>query len=80
MNLSRTVTLQGIEFEVEFDYTPEQKEVRYLANGDPGCEGIPESVEITSIEFKGVDMYEFMDYYGLIDALLERMEDDRNEN
>lgn len=51
------IEYKGIEFTVHFDYQPEEKEVRYYANGDgyPGC---PESVEITSIDYEGEEWIE----------------------
>ena len=59
MLLNTTVEVFGIEFDIEFEHTPEQKEVRHEANGDPGCEGLPEEIEIVGIEHKGVDFSEF---------------------
>ena len=51
------IEFRGVEFEVEFDYQPEEPQVLYYADGSgyPGC---GESVEMVN-EFKHKDSYSF---------------------
>jgi len=59
MNL--TITYKGIEFEVEYDYQPEEPMVRYYSDGSgyPGC---AECIDgISSITHKGTDFLDFFE-------------------
>ena len=60
---SITVIYRGVKFEVEYDYQPEEKQVRYDSNmeGYPGC---PASIEINGINCGEVDFTEFFTQYG----------------
>lgn len=53
------IELKGVELDVWFDYTPEEKEIRYDSNmeGHPGC---PESIEVTGVEYEGEDWYDML--------------------
>ena len=53
-----TIEYRGIEFEVEFDYQPEEPMVRYYSDGSgyPGC---AESIDINEIDHKGTSFVEF---------------------
>ena len=72
-----TLQFMGIEFDVEFDYQPMEKEVMYYSDGSgyPGC---AEAVEgVSKFEHKGTDFYEFIEMAGLEeevdDAILEQL-------
>lgn len=43
----------GIDYEVEGDYSPGTPDVHYLANGDPGYPGDPPEFEIEKVEADG---------------------------
>ena len=55
-----TVCIKGVDFDIEYDYQPEEAEVRYYSDGSghPGC---PESLDITNISHKGVCFMEFFE-------------------
>lgn len=57
--MKATIIIEEVELEIEFDYQPEEKEVRYYSDGSgyPGC---PESIEINYIGHKGEDIYELL--------------------
>jgi len=71
--MRKSITFLTLEIEVEFDYQPEEKEVRTLSNGDPGYPGYPASVEISNIYFKGDDITSFFEESGLIYKLEEQI-------
>ena len=52
------IEYRGIEFDVEFDYQPEEKMVRYYSDGTgyPGC---AESIDINEIYHNGTSFVEF---------------------
>ena len=54
------IIYKGIEFDVEFDYQPEEPMVRYYKDGSgyPGC---PESINVYSISHKNTDFIEFLE-------------------
>ena len=58
--------------EVHYDYTPEEKVLPYLQNGDPGCPGNPEQIEINLILLDGVDVTDFV-YHFSIEEKIEEM-------
>lgn len=62
------IIYKGIEFEVEYDYQPEEKEVRYYSDGSgyPGC---PASLDITEITHKGVSFWDLLE--GNLDEIEE---------
>lgn len=72
-----TIKFKGIEFDVEFDYQPEERMVMYYRDGSgyPGC---PASVEITSITHKGTDFFDFLENEldSIEDLILEKLENE----
>ena len=56
---STRIEFRGKIFEVEFDYTPEEKQVRYDSNGTgyPGC---AEQVDICKVTHNGEDFTDFI--------------------
>lgn len=75
-----TVKYEGIEFDVDYDYQPEEKMVRYYPDGSgyPGC---PEELTINEISHKGTDFTDFFIAFDLMDGFEEAMwkqRDDRN--
>ena len=54
------IIYKGIEFEVDFDYQPEEAAVMYYSDGTghPGC---AEELTINSIKHKGTDFIEFLE-------------------
>jgi hypothetical protein len=77
------IDINGIDFEVEFDFQPEEKEVRYYSDGSgyPGC---PASIDNINVSFKGTDFTDFMkETIGLdkVEELLwKRFEDHANND
>lgn len=76
--MKRTVNIKGIDFEVEFEYSPEERMVMYYPDGSgyPGC---PAQVdEISEIKYNGEDFYEFFeDNLSIVEkAILDLMEDE----
>ena len=45
--MKATIVIEEIELEIEFDYQPEEKEVRYYSDGSgyPGCPAVPQIPE-----------------------------------
>jgi hypothetical protein len=58
--MKRVLNIKGVDFEVTFDYAPEEKTVMYYADGS-GYPGSPESIDNIHIEHKGTD---FDDFFG----------------
>jgi len=56
----KTITFKGIDFEVEYDYQPEEKPVYNYGDGY-GYPGFNEEVDITSIKFQGVEFYDILE-------------------
>ena len=58
--MTEEITYDGVTFDVEFDYQPEEAEVTYDSNGTgyPGC---AESIDIYKISHKGTDFTLFLD-------------------
>ena len=56
---STQIELRGKIFEVEFDYTPEEKQVTYYPDGSgyPGC---AEQVDICKVTHNGEDFTDFI--------------------
>jgi hypothetical protein len=71
-----TVEYMWVEFDIEYDYQPAEKEVRYYSDGSgyPGC---PESLEITDIRIGGVDVNELCNAHGITEKLEEKMYENR---
>jgi hypothetical protein len=73
-----TVEINGVSFEVDGNYQPEEKEVLYYSDGSgyPGC---PASIEVTKILYKDQDVTELIfELFGseeIEDAYLERMDE-----
>jgi hypothetical protein len=56
--MNARVTILGVEFDVEFDFQPEEKEILYHADGT-GSPGRSACIEIvTEISFDGHDWYD----------------------
>jgi len=78
---------RDLTLDVEFDYQPEEKDVSYLSNGDPGSPGCAESFEVTKITCGKIDMTEFFMEYddasqifiALEKAFIEKFREDCNE-
>jgi hypothetical protein len=71
------INYKGIEFDVEYDYQPYEKQVFYYADGtgDPGC---PEMVEaINEFKHKGTCFLEWIEDEEdeVIEAILKEMHD-----
>ena len=73
------LNIRSIDFDVTFDYQPEEKEVRYYSDGSgyPGC---PASITYIHIEFQGVDFDEFFENeIGKVEELIwQSFEDESN--
>jgi len=71
-----TVNYKGVELEVEFDYQPCEKKVRYYSDGSgyPGC---PESLDLTSIKIDGVDAWDLLE--DQVDQISEQLIEDRED-
>ena len=63
--------VRGVEFEVEYCYSPFRPGCYYMNNGDPGYPDEPADVEIFSVSHKGTDFTEFF-----TDYLFELLEDE----
>ena len=66
--MNTTIIYQDVEFNVEYDYQPYEKMVRYYSDGTgyPGCE---ESLAVTLIEYEGRDMTEY--FYDFMEEIEE---------
>ena len=79
--MKETIEIKGKEFDIFFDYQPEEKEVRYYSDGSgyPGCAA---KYTINAIEYDGEDWMEFFDsdadHEMIIEKLEERREDYKN--
>ena len=56
----RKISIRGIEFDVSFDFTPEEKAVMYYPDGSgyPGCAS---KIHYWSIEHNGEEFTDFFD-------------------
>jgi hypothetical protein len=61
--MEATINYKGVDFDVDFEYTPEEKRTRDYP-------GYPEYVEIFSISHKGTDFMEFFDTFEEIEEML----------
>ena len=73
-----TANILGIDFDIEFDYQPEEKMVKYYSDGTghPGCAA---SIDrINKIEYEGYDWYHiFEEKLNIVeDAIWEAMENE----
>jgi len=74
------INFKGVELRVEYDYQPEEKEVRYYSDGSgyPGC---PESFEITAIYLvhgkEKIDVMELCEAY--YDEIPEAIKNSAND-
>jgi len=70
--------IDGIEFDVDFDYTPGEPMVMYYADGS-GYPGSDPEIEINSITHKGTDFTDFligrMPYEELEGKIFDQMQD-----
>ena len=55
-----TITYYGVEFEVTYDFTPQERTVWNYGDGS-GYPGAPAYVELNSISHKGDDMTELLE-------------------
>jgi len=60
LTMNETITIKGVEFDVQFNYTPEEPEVRYDKDmaGHPGSAS---EIEILEVQYKGTCFLEFFD-------------------
>ena len=67
-----SIGFKELDVEVEYDYQPEEKEVRYYSDGSgyPGCAA---SLEICNVWHEGVDITAFFEEAGLIYQLEEQV-------
>jgi len=58
--MESTVQFKGVEFTIDYDYQPYEKEVRYDSNmeGYPGC---AEQIDIILITFQGENFTEILE-------------------
>ena len=56
-----TVNILGVDFDIEFDYQPEERMVRHYADGSgyPGCAASIDG--ISKIEYEGYDWYDIFE-------------------
>ena len=67
-------------YDIECNLTPEEPEVRYLKNGDPGHPGSPPECEIVSIKINGKEVPpELWEKIGLDDRHREQVEEEAFE-
>jgi len=71
--MRKSITFLTLEIEIEFDYQPEEKEVRTLSNGDPGYPGYPASVEVSNVYIGKTDITSFFEEIGLMYRLEEQI-------
>jgi len=71
--MTMTINYAGIEFEVEFDYQPEER----MTLEYPGC---PQEATLNEITHKGEDFYSLLEgHHSKIEsAILEQMTDPRD--
>lgn len=69
-----TVTLDDIEFQVEYHYSPGTPDVWYLSNGDPGYPGDPPEVDIVSLKLWNVDLLSAIPS-ALLEKIYEKVEE-----
>lgn len=55
-----SATFKELEVEIEYEYTPEEKEVWTLSNGDPGYPGYPATVDIIDVYHGGLSIMAFI--------------------
>jgi len=69
---------KGVEFQIEFDFQPEEPMVMYYKDGSgyPGCAA---EVTIESIKHQGVDFYDVLEdsISDIEDMVLAKIADDR---
>lgn len=58
--MEATIKYRGLELDVEFDYQPEEPEVRYYPDGSgyPGC---AEEIDVYKVSLNGTDITELFD-------------------
>lgn len=67
-----TIDFKGIDFDCEFDYQPEEKQVMYYRDGSgyPGC---PASIDSLTVFHKGTDFTEFLEEIVGLDKIEEEI-------
>jgi hypothetical protein len=74
--MEREIEYKGIVFDVQFDYQPEEPEVRYYADGSgyPGC---PEQATLNEITHCGVSFMEFLEdeHESIVEKILKDLHD-----
>jgi hypothetical protein len=75
--MKTTITYKGIEFDVEYDYQPEEPMVMYYADGS-GYPGSREQIEILNIWFCDADFFELLEdkLDEIANKILENYEND----
>lgn len=66
------ITVKGIELEVDYDYTAGEAPIYNYGDGS-GYPGSDPVVEIKTIEYKEVDIYEILDTFGGLDEVIEKI-------
>jgi len=69
------------ELEIDFDYSPGEKGVHTLSNGDPGWPEVPSDVDINSICLDGVDVQDLLtdkDIEDIIQQCFDSVEGDND--
>lgn len=82
MQKQATVTVQGVEFTVEGDYTPYKRATMYASNGDPGDPAEGGDLEDAVIMIGDQDVGEVLSpavYSAVIEAAEEKAAEDYDE-
>jgi len=71
--LKADIEYEGRDLEIEFDYQPEEKEVRYYSDGSgyPGC---PEEYTIYSVKLNGREVIKHVNLERIEELLIEKRE------
>ena len=73
--MEKTINYRGLELEVEFDYQPEEPEVRYYPDGS-GYPGSAEEITVSKVSLNGTDITELFDNFTeLEEEISQQMEE-----
>lgn len=71
-----SITMDGVELQVEYDYHPEEPMVMYYADGS-GHPGFPESIESIGVYYNGLDVTElYEDRMSEVEQAIWKMRED----
>ena len=62
-NMVKEITVYGFDFEIGYDIIKGEPEVWTYPNGDPGHPGVPDSINIWSVSYLGVDVTSLYDLF-----------------